>query len=121
MAFHLSSAVALLFYIRTNTFDSGAGTGCVGNDGVQYCTLEHALSLPAHHRQLGQTARPAGAMCNDPHNHDLQALAVRCAVLPLFVLTCLQGVLRPLAAIFAQDIGLAVGAFCCNLHCLGHA
>jgi hypothetical protein len=49
---------------------------------VQYCTSEHALlSLPAHHRQLGQTARPAGTMCSNPHNHDLQALAVRCAVL----------------------------------------
>jgi hypothetical protein len=58
------------------------GWGVSGATEVQYCTSEHALlSLPAHHRQLGQISRLAGAMCKYPHNHDLQALTVRCAVL----------------------------------------
>ena len=49
---------------------------------VPYCTLQPALlSLPAHCRQLDQTARPAGAMRNASYNPDLQALAVRWAAL----------------------------------------
>jgi len=58
------------------------GRGVSGATQVQYCTSQHALlSVPVRHCQRGQTAPPAGTMCNDPHNHYLQALAVRCAML----------------------------------------
>lgn len=79
------------------------------------------MKSPAHHRRLDQNSRPADAMFNDPHNHGLQALAVRCAVLSPLRPHVPTGCLSPLTAISTQDIGVDIGAFSCSLRCLGNA
>jgi hypothetical protein len=88
------------------------GRGVSGATEVQYCTSQHALlSLPVRHCQLGQTAprRVRCAMILIITIYKLWLSAVPCC--PLFVLTCLQSVFRPLVAISAQDVGAGIGAF----------
>jgi hypothetical protein len=97
------------------------GRGVSGATEVQYCTSQPVLlSLPAH-LQLGQTFHLAGVIRNVSLNPDLQALTVRCAVLSSLRPQGPTGVFVTLVAISAQDIGVDMGTFSCNLCGLGHA
>jgi len=121
-AFLLSSTVALLLSTRITTYDPGVRAGCFGRDvGSIYYLGAYIVKSPEHHRRLALTFRPEGAMFDDPRYHDLQALAVPWAVLPPLRPHVPTECLSPLAAISAQDIRVDIGAFSCNLRCLGHA
>jgi len=58
---------------------------------VQYCSSQPVLlRLAAHFRPNGQISCPTELMHNAPHNSYLQAVSVRCALLPLLRPQCIS-------------------------------